>query len=525
MTACSTHKCADNVNAIAIDCCRSNGPSRMNCKCCDSHCWQTDSYLIGRSLLHYQTQSKQCTYKPSELPSLPPNIPVSPDGEEGYLTSQLSLLHRRRHAESTDILRPPPNKTVYDRDRLPPPPPYIPGLLGHCDPIVALSEPTVSSCQDDQCACQQSSSWNGISYTKRSRFPRTATSDSSSPSLAPLLGGSARVTDDSGHRYVTAMSSSCGWISTFGSNPHRIANQTANMCCDYHTRVCQTHTLVSSNQNSSDASESSNLKHIHSSLGNVIPVFSSICIPLSRHSSLHNSISPRFLNSVSSTIPSRIPMCHSHVTACSISASSSTPAMSDIPVSSSIIHSSFLAFSDMPAFSGAPTSSINISSGIPIYYGIQTSSSFLTSSTTPSFSATSHSIPTYFSILTSSALPSNGTTCANVFSSSVTPESPSRVLFDGSPVQQLFLAGHVDSSTNLARGTSDRRFAVADVDHDQSCPPSNRHPCRCGRHCCCVSSCCAYGTKDNCSAASNMDKPFICDINCDNLQPLLCQSQ
>ncbi|XP_076448813.1 uncharacterized protein LOC143285433 isoform X2 [Babylonia areolata] len=57
---------------------------------------------------------------------LPPNIPVSPDGEEGYAVSQLGLRHPRYHhhysAHSSDLLfRPPPNKTVFDRES---PPPY-----------------------------------------------------------------------------------------------------------------------------------------------------------------------------------------------------------------------------------------------------------------------------------------------------------------------------------------------------------------------------------------------------------------
>lgn len=55
---------------------------------------------------------------------LPPNIPVSPDGEEGYSASQLRLLDRRFRAASnysSELFKPPPNKTVFDRES---PPPY-----------------------------------------------------------------------------------------------------------------------------------------------------------------------------------------------------------------------------------------------------------------------------------------------------------------------------------------------------------------------------------------------------------------
>ena len=62
---------------------------------------------------------------------LPPNIPVSPDGEEGYSTSQLRLLHSRCHPAHSELFKPPPNKTVFDRES---PPPYSltpsPGTYG-----------------------------------------------------------------------------------------------------------------------------------------------------------------------------------------------------------------------------------------------------------------------------------------------------------------------------------------------------------------------------------------------------------
>lgn len=52
---------------------------------------------------------------------LPPNIPVSPDGEEGYVASQVRLLHPRYCMVQSELFKAPPNKTVFDRES---PPPY-----------------------------------------------------------------------------------------------------------------------------------------------------------------------------------------------------------------------------------------------------------------------------------------------------------------------------------------------------------------------------------------------------------------
>ncbi|XP_053401335.1 uncharacterized protein LOC123550626 isoform X2 [Mercenaria mercenaria] len=49
---------------------------------------------------------------------LPPQIPISKDGEEGYIESQKHLI-RSRYIDQ--LFRPPPNKTVHDRES---PPPY-----------------------------------------------------------------------------------------------------------------------------------------------------------------------------------------------------------------------------------------------------------------------------------------------------------------------------------------------------------------------------------------------------------------
>lgn len=51
---------------------------------------------------------------------LPPQIPISKDGEEGYIESQKHLICK--HSRYIDqLFRPPPNKTVHDRES---PPPY-----------------------------------------------------------------------------------------------------------------------------------------------------------------------------------------------------------------------------------------------------------------------------------------------------------------------------------------------------------------------------------------------------------------
>lgn len=76
-------------------------------------------------------QSKKSSWSPPHHPPLsppksaevgfPPNIPVSQDGEEGYTTSQIRLLHPRYRVQHPELFKPPPNKTVFDRES---PPPY-----------------------------------------------------------------------------------------------------------------------------------------------------------------------------------------------------------------------------------------------------------------------------------------------------------------------------------------------------------------------------------------------------------------
>lgn len=58
--------------------------------------------------------------KTDTMLDLPPQIPISKDGEEGYIESQKHLMCKRsRYIDQ--LFRPPPNKTVHDRDS---PPPY-----------------------------------------------------------------------------------------------------------------------------------------------------------------------------------------------------------------------------------------------------------------------------------------------------------------------------------------------------------------------------------------------------------------
>lgn len=52
---------------------------------------------------------------------LPPQIPISKDGEETYSVSQKHLIYNKHNRQCLDIFRPPPNKTVHDRES---PPPY-----------------------------------------------------------------------------------------------------------------------------------------------------------------------------------------------------------------------------------------------------------------------------------------------------------------------------------------------------------------------------------------------------------------
>ncbi|KAK3085876.1 hypothetical protein FSP39_009948 [Pinctada imbricata] len=61
---------------------------------------------------------------------LPPQIPISQDGEEGYVKSQKSIANYQ--SQDCQIFRPPPNKIVYDIDS---PPPYISRSVSSIDSL------------------------------------------------------------------------------------------------------------------------------------------------------------------------------------------------------------------------------------------------------------------------------------------------------------------------------------------------------------------------------------------------------
>lgn len=95
------------------------------------HCQRQKLFAYEQQQQHLEQPVQQgkctqgCRYlNPDEL--YPPNVPVSRDGEEGYAESQRSL-HSKQQLEQNwqaqnELFRPPPNKTVYDRDS---PPPHV----------------------------------------------------------------------------------------------------------------------------------------------------------------------------------------------------------------------------------------------------------------------------------------------------------------------------------------------------------------------------------------------------------------
>ncbi|KAL8613895.1 hypothetical protein ACOMHN_032885 [Nucella lapillus] len=90
---------------------------------------------------HPPAPPPHCSLPDPEV-GLPPNIPVSPDGEEGYSASQLRLLDRRSRTAHSELFKPPPNKTVFDRES---PPPYSltpsPGTYGCGSPLAPPPSP------------------------------------------------------------------------------------------------------------------------------------------------------------------------------------------------------------------------------------------------------------------------------------------------------------------------------------------------------------------------------------------------
>lgn len=92
--------------------------------------------------VHQPRSHNKCAYKetsPDEF--FPPHIPVSGDGEEGYASAQKSLHSKQQFTrnlqEESGVFRPPPNRTIFDRDS--PPPPYSlnpPGTTKSLDSLV-----------------------------------------------------------------------------------------------------------------------------------------------------------------------------------------------------------------------------------------------------------------------------------------------------------------------------------------------------------------------------------------------------
>lgn len=73
-----------------------------------------------------ERQVKLQSIQTDTMLDLPPQIPISKDGEEGYIDSQKGLMNKRSSRQISDNLcfRPPPNKNVHDIDLERPPPYY-----------------------------------------------------------------------------------------------------------------------------------------------------------------------------------------------------------------------------------------------------------------------------------------------------------------------------------------------------------------------------------------------------------------
>lgn len=75
--------------------------------------------LLEHQISHaHEHQVRVRSVQTDTMLDLPPQIPVSKDGEEGFIESQKHLI-RSRYIDQ--LFRPPPNKTVHDRES---PPPY-----------------------------------------------------------------------------------------------------------------------------------------------------------------------------------------------------------------------------------------------------------------------------------------------------------------------------------------------------------------------------------------------------------------
>lgn len=84
-----------------------------------------DQLLEQQMSLVRERQVKLQSIQTDTMLDLPPQIPISKDGEEGYIDSQKHLMCKRSRQISDQLcFRPPPNKNVHDIDLERPPPYY-----------------------------------------------------------------------------------------------------------------------------------------------------------------------------------------------------------------------------------------------------------------------------------------------------------------------------------------------------------------------------------------------------------------
>lgn len=107
---------------------------------------------------------------------LPPHIPISKDGEEGYIESQ-NKLERHRRSDYQICFRPPPNKTVYDKDS---PPPYSSRSTSSIDSIGQAKNSNLVTDNNSGCPvlrCYSMSENNNHScFQQPQQFNRTSVS-------------------------------------------------------------------------------------------------------------------------------------------------------------------------------------------------------------------------------------------------------------------------------------------------------------------------------------------------------------
>lgn len=137
------------------------------------------------------------TTKPAQTQTfnidLPPQIPISRDGEEGYTESQKQLLCQRRNNNGyQEIFRPAPNKTVFDKDS---PPPYCSHSISSASSVDNLghsgsssTRPGVGDCNGYsvmfQCCSNHTHHNNCLHLHDSSCRTRTMLSSSSPSSMA-----------------------------------------------------------------------------------------------------------------------------------------------------------------------------------------------------------------------------------------------------------------------------------------------------------------------------------------------------